>query len=152
MGQSSFQSLRETHAQLHCWFCGPPLCTFSKKDTLFVERVRICETVFDLLLQFSQIRTFGDVRISSNRLRIKFKSRISRCQYNGYPLESISNILKKIQSTPAPEFDIQKYEIGSLAGDELKKTFFAVTGDDLLAFLGEFFLVKQLNRWVVVND
>ena len=62
-------------------------------------------------------------------------------------MECISNILKKIQSTSAPEFDIQKYEIGSPGDDELKKTVLAVTGDDIVAFLGEFFLVEQSNRW-----
>lgn len=67
-------------------------------------------------------------------------------------MKCISNILEETQSTSAPEIDIQKDEIGSLGSDELKKTLLSVSGDDIIAFFEEFFLVEQLNRWIVVDD
>ncbi len=67
-------------------------------------------------------------------------------------MEGISNILKKIQSASAPEVEIQKYEIGSPGDHELNQTVLAVTGEDIVAFLGEFFLVEQSNAGIVVDD
>lgn len=113
----------ETHAQLHHRFHDRCLGALPRDDSLFFKRAPSGKAPLDLLFQPSRIRVLDDITIRTDRFRIKFESRICRCHYYGNPVKCISNILEKPQTTLAPEFNIQQYEIGVLATINSRRSF-----------------------------